>query len=256
MNLEKMELSGGARLSSQPCRECRKYFVFYPAKLPGDGALPKVCSTCQDVRQSRPSVVVERREIAVYDAVEIVGLPPAEWQEFQGTETDDPAYKIDVRGKKFGADWNGRIIIYAAQPYSIGEIVSIRYMEATHRVKAVSEERETVYGKVQVEKILPMTAEEGDEKLFTGQYLVLEKARKEEVVGKLVWAEAHTKTTLKGFGRQYWAEVSGQPLAEWRVSGGVRSGRAHTTGVLAVVREEHPLIIQKTGDIKGELVYK
>ncbi len=255
MGLEKMELSGGARLSSQPCRECQKYFIFWPEKLPGEGAFPKLCSTCQDVRQGRPSVAVERREIAVYDAVEIVGLPSAEWQEFQGTKTDSPAYKIDVRGKEFGADWNGRIIIYAARPYSVGEIVSIRHMEVVHRVKAVSEERQTVYGKVDVEKILPVTAEEGDEKLFTGQYLVLEEAKK-EVVGKLVWAEAHTKTTIKGFGRQYWAEVSGQPLAEWRVNGGVRSGRAHTTGVLAIVSEDYPLVIQRTGDIKGEVVYR
>ena len=251
---EKLQnLSGGARLSSNPCRECGKYFIFYPEKLPGDGALPKICSTCQDVKQGRPSVVVERRQIAVYDAVEIVGLP-GEWKEFQGAETDSPAYKIDVRGKKFGADWNGRIVIYAAQPYSIGDIVSVRHMEVVHRVKAVDEERQTIYGKVRVEKILPMTAQEGHERLFTGQYLVLEKANK-EVVGKLVWAEAHTKTTLKGFDRQYWANITGQPLAEWRVSGGVRSGREHATGVLAIVSEEYPLVIEKTGDIKGEVVY-
>lgn len=74
---------------------------------------------------------------------------------------------------------------------------------------------------------------------------------------KLVYAVAHTKTTLKGLGRQYRAEVQADAtVAHWDISGGVRSGREHTKGVLAIVNEEHPLFIEKTGDIQGEECYK
>jgi hypothetical protein len=139
----------------------------------------------------------------------------------------------------------------------IGDVVSVREMEAKHLIKVRREQKQTMeHGEVIVEKELPITADdpEAEEVIRTRHYLVLEPSDGEATC-QLVWAEAHTKTTLKGLGRQYWARVEGAPIASWYVFGGVRSGRAHTTGVLAIVDQEHPLYIIKTGDIEGEEIY-
>ncbi|MFH1462311.1 MAG: hypothetical protein ABIG08_01240 [bacterium] len=262
MTIENMELSGGARLSKQPCEDCGKYFVYYPQDLPGGGdPPPKRCPRCQDVRQARPSVVEERRELATYGPV-VVGNLPGEWEEYStGTEGDYPRYKIDIRGRRFGASWDGRIVIYAPRSVVPGEVVTIREMEATHRFREETVEVAHVqksphepptHTEIQPR---PVTSIEGEEVLRKRCYLVLEPASDAEPKGKLVWATAYTKTTLKGFGRQFWAKVRGAPIVQWEISGGARSGRFHTTGILAIVDAEHPLVVETTGDIKEEKVY-
>jgi hypothetical protein len=201
--------------------------------------------------------VVERKLLNVYDGVKIVSLPPGEWREVKGWKKDISGYKMAIKGSMYGASWNGRIDLFAPTLPQIGDVVSVREMEAKHLIKVRREQKQTMeHGEVIVEKELPITAEdpEAEEVIRTRHYLVLEPFDGEATC-QLVWAEAHTKTTLKGLGRQYWARVEGTPLASWEVKGGYRSGRAYTVGTLAIVDSDHPLYIIKTGDIEGEEIY-
>jgi hypothetical protein len=241
------------------CQQCGEEFPVNPGHFAQMGFknLPKRCPKCADIAQARPSVVVGRKCIAVYDGVEIVSLPPGDWQETEGYKKDIPAFRLTVKGSRYGASWSGRIDLFATSIPSPGNIVSIREMEAKHLIKVRREQRGTLeHGKVTVEIELPVTADDPDaeEVIRVRRYLVLEPFDGPATC-RLVWAEADTKTTLKGFGRQYWAEIKGAPIASWLVSGGVRSGRAHTTGALAIVDQDHPLYVIKTGDIEGEEVY-
>lgn len=258
MALPDMDLSAGAKLSPEPCEgECGKYFVYYPASLPQD-TVPRRCSRCQDIAQGRPSVAETRKEVAFYEAVQVINLPATKWEEYQtGVAEDYPRYRMDIRGRVFGASWNGRIVIYADHSVVAGQVVNIREMEVTHQVKVKTVLRQTLeHGTVTVEHEFPVTGDEGEKALRTRRYFVLEAAEPgTEPKARLVWATAYTKTTLKGFGRQFWSQITGSPIAEWRISGGVRSGRAHSVGVLAIVDEEHPIVASTTGDHKGEKMY-
>lgn len=246
------------------CQNCDEEFPVSPehfARL-GFRILPKRCPKCVDLSQRRPSVVVERRLLNVYDGIELVSLPPGEWQDVKAWEKDVPAFKLVIKGSRYGASWSGRIDLFATSIPSPGNIVSIREMEAKHLIKVRRENRarnDFESGTVQeyIKEIeLPVTADDPDaeEVIRVRRYLVLEPFDGPAIC-RLVWAEAYTKTTLKGFGRQYWAEIKGAPIVSWLVSGGVRSGRAHTTGALAIVDQDHPLYVIKTGDIEGEEVY-
>ena len=253
MTLENIQLSGNAKLSAHGCADCGKYFVYYPQYI-RSGEAPKRCPRCKDVEQGRPSLAEERRQIAFYEGVRVVSLP-GEWVEFHsGARRDAPQWRIDIKGQEFGAAWDGRIVIYAPRPIVAGEVVNVREMEVIHRVKVKTETRQTLHhGPVTVERELPITGTEGEEMMRQRRYLVLEPTPDVQPKVELVWATAYTKTTLKGFGRQYWAKVGGSPIAQWGISGGYRSGRAHTDGVLAIVDEEHPLLITTTGDLQGEV---
>jgi len=245
------------------CQGCGEEFPVSPGHFAGLGFrhMPKRCPTCCDLRQGRPSVIVDRSILNLYDGVEIASLPPGEWEESRGWDKDVPACKLTIKGDRYGASWSGRIDLFALRAPEKGDIVSIREMEAQHRVKVVRELRSTLeYGSVTVEREIPITTTEEEEPeaekvIRTRKYLVIEPFDG-PATSRLVWAEAHTKTTLKGFGRQYWASITGDPVASWIVSGGYRSGRAGTTGALAIVSEDRPLVVEKTGDISGEEVYQ
>jgi len=242
------------------CQRCGKEFPVSPDHFMrlGFKHLPKRCPKCVDLAQRRPSVVVERRLLNVYDGIELVSLPPGEWQDVKAWEKDVPAFKLVIKGSRYGASWSGRIDLFAPAPPQAGDVVSVREMEAKHLIKVRREQRGTLeHGKVTVEKELPITADdpEAEDVIRVRRYLTIEPFDGEPT-SKLVWAEAHTKTTLKGLGRQYRARVEGIPVAKWVISGGYRSGRAHTVGVLAVVNQDHPLYIVKTGDIEGVDLYQ
>ena len=254
--LGNIQLSGNARLSREACRDCGKYFVYYPQNLPS-GEAPKRCPRCKDVYQGRPSVVEGREEVAFYEAVEVKNLP-AQWVEYTPAYSGDiGCWLMVVKGKDFGADWKGRIDIFAPRAISPGEVVNIRDMETTHRVKVVSETRQTLHhGEVAVEHEVPLDYGEGTEVMRKRRYLVLEPTTPgTEPKSRLVWATAYTKTTIKGLGRQFWSKIEGSSIAEWRITGGVRSGRAHTTGVLAIVDANHPIVASTTGDYQGKKIY-
>jgi len=241
------------------CQSCGEEFPVSPehfARL-GFRILPKRCPKCVDLSQRRPSVVVERRLLNVYDGVELVSLPPGEWQDVKAWEKDVPAFKLTIKGSRYGASWSGRIDLFAPVLPQAGDIVSVREMEVKHLIKVRREQRGTLeHGKVTVEKELPITADdpEAEDVIRVRRYLTIEPFDGEPT-SKLVWAEARTKTTLKGFGRQYWARVEGAPIASWKVKGGYRSGRAYTVGVLAIVDSDHPLYVITEGDTEEEKIY-
>lgn len=245
------------------CQQCGKEFPVNPGHFAQMGFknLPKRCPKCADIAQARPSVAIERKCIAVYDGVEIVSLPPGDWQETEGYKKDIPAFRLTVKGSRYGAAWSGRIDLFSASIPQPGDIVSIREMEAKHLIKVRRENRarnDFESGTVQeyIKEIeLPVTADDPDaeEVIRVRRYLVLEPFDGPATC-RLVWAEAYTKTTLKGFGRQYWARVEGA-LTSWKVKGGYRSGRAYTVGVLAIVDPDHPLYVITEGDTEEEKIY-
>ena len=243
------------------CQRCGREFSVSPDhfKRLGFKHLPKRCPTCNDEIQGRPSVVVEREVLNVYDGVEIVSLPTLPWEKVSASSADDiPTYKMVIKGSIYGASWSGRIDIHTTQIPKVGDIVSIREMNSKHRTKVKIHERKTLcHGTVNIEETLPITTDDPDayETIQSHRYLVIEPFDGEPT-SKLVWAEARTKTTLKGFGRQYWAWTDGAPIASWKVKGGYRSGRAYTVGVLAIVDPDHPLYIITKGDIEEEKIYK
>lgn len=230
------------------CQECGKEFPVAPDHFAQMGFrhLPKRCPTCKDIQQDRPSVVVERKCLEIYDGVEIVSLP-GEWLKVPRRErSDKETFGMTILGRKFGAAWNGRIDLFALHSWESGDIVSVRVMEVTHKVRFVTEEVSTLrHGTILVHKNVPIgNTEEGKITLEKRQYLALERWDREPSGMKLVWVTAYSKTTLKGFGRQYRAEIVGAPVAEWRIGGGVRSGRAYTDGCLAIIDQDHPLMVK------------
>lgn len=233
------------------CKDCSKVFVWHDGERFVDN--PQHCPACADKIQLRPSIVQERVEKARFDRVEIKSLPGA-WSVVEAkVKTDYPCYKISKKGADFGASWSGRIDIFADAPYDIGNIVNVRVMASKHLVKI----KRIQVGHIQkspfdepthlVERTVDINSPDEESmttEIETREYIVLEEIA--EVVApqySLVWATAYTKTTIKGYGRQYHADLDAS-ITLWSAScsGGVRSGRAGSEGVLAIVNEEHPLI--------------
>lgn len=226
-------LGGNSRL----CEECGEPFIQFHQR--GEQLR---CPTCQDTRQGRPSVVQDREFLAIYDGVQIVSLPPGSWHEFQATSKDEARYRMDVSGAMYGAAWSGRIVLWSEQPVQTGEVVRLRHMQSTHQVKAVYEARvrnDFDTGQIvgySAREVIPVTEEHESARIETEQheYIVFEPS----LVApqwRLEWASAYSKRTLKGFGKQVDSRIVG-PEPEWlvEVSGGVRSGRTHTVGRLAL----------------------
>ena len=246
------------------CRTCGKQFVWYNDMAYGDK--PTHCPSCADKLQKRPSVVVERKMLRQWRGVKIESLPKkGQWQEFQtGYKSDKPVWKLDIKGKEFGARWSGRIVIYAHEPYKPGDVIDIREMVAKHEVKVIRWRRPTIHGSwVTEEQEIPLTEEpevREDQEVATvvnsRPYLVFERPTEQHEDLELHWVQRYSKTTLKGFGAQYWYTInSDAAIAAWRVYGGARSGRFNTTGVLAITAPGHPVIVQGFGEAKDEDVY-
>ena len=223
---------------------------------------PQRCPKCLDLEQHRPSVCVERQEVWCSLPCEVVNLPE-KWEEFHtGAPHDLPCWKMVVKGSQFGASWAGRIDLFAPRPIEIGETVLIREREAHHLVKRTLRTKgigiaSGVPGAtltVEDEHPYAEAPEEAEEVLKEHRYLLLHPIE-EPAECRMVWATAHTKTTLKGLGRQYGANLNGLPLRKWEISGGVRSGRKHTTAWLAVVDQAHPVFVKGWGDVEIEEEY-
>ncbi len=254
MTIQGTKISTGGEL--RICSKCSKPFVFYAGSRYKNAA--KVCPTCIDMAQGRPSYVVERHELARYNGVEIVSLPD-EWEEFDTKyHSDHQCYRIDIKGSKYGASWLGRIVIYADKPYAAGDVVDIREMRAVHKVKRVYRQRGTVYGTVvSTFENTPMSEDVDDDDANAvvvheeRPYLVFEPSDTDPQYN-LHWITRYSKTTLKGYGRQYRYTIdSSAAIASWRVYGGARSGRLGTTGVLAITDEDHPVIVSGSLDACG-----
>jgi len=83
------------------------------------------------------------------------------------------------------------------------------------------------------------------------RYIVLTPTNPEKLLDEektanrmLVFQSAYSKTTLKGFGRQFHASLDTESVISvlGSCSGGARSGRFETQYVLAIVSPDYPLI--------------
>ncbi len=194
-----------------------------------------------DKRQDRPDITISRR--AIFEVkVKISSTLPCKWQKVEDPKNDTlkPVYHGVIKGDQFGADWNGRIDLWAImpEPPKVGQAVKLTEMEVEKTVAKEKWSRETMhYGTVHGYKQVPLGTEKAEEFTEKRNYVRLEPVEADENTNypKLIWVEAYSKTTLKGFGRQYHASLSGSPIWKKEVSGGYRSGRASTTVWLAVV---------------------
>lgn len=255
---EGLKLSGDGEL--RVCVRCSKPFVFYAGGRYENAA--KVCPTCLDRIQGRPSIVLERKEVGRWEGVEIQSLPGT-WDIFDSEHhTDDACYKIDVKGEKYGASWSGRIVIYSKKEFGKGDLVDVREMFAVHKVQRVYTKQGNVYGtdlNTTIEDVpLNQEVEEGDrvrverDARSERSYLVLEETESEKQYN-LHFIQRRTKTTLKGYGSQYGYTVDDDcAVASWRISGGARSGRYHTDGVLAITTPEHPVLVTGRLEASGK----
>jgi len=242
------------------CSRCGREFTWEAREYAALGFQkpPRICPECADKEQGRPEITVSRR--IIWETVcRIESLPPVKWQEYHtGVSTDRPCFKATIKGREFGASWSGRIDLYAVgftEPPKSGEVVELADMEVVKRVGKKRWERQTLHhGTVYGWSTIPLQEAEAalKENPDSDKFKILEESRRyvrlmpapeEDPEDRiLIWRTAHTKTTLKGFGRQYHAHFEGEPLWNVRIRGGYRSGRAYTVGILAVVSPDAPLI--------------
>lgn len=255
---EGTQISGGGEL--RVCVRCSTPFVFYSGRYK---SAAKVCPTCQDRIQGRPSRILERKELNRWEGIEIQSLP-GEWQVFDSEfQTDDACYKIDVKGERYGASWSGRIVIYGKEEFKTGDIINIREMEAIHKVKRVSHTTKNIYGDVNThindiplqenhkQSMIDNVYVDDDARSYR-HYLVFERSDSPKQCN-LHWIKKYSKTTLKGYGRQYKYSIDATTaITCWSIRGGARSGRYYTVGVLAITNQDHPVLTSGSLEASGE----
>lgn len=249
---------------SLKCRDCDRVFKVELAAIrdifnaPAEGRLPHRCPSCADEQQGRPEIVLSREtlfERAVSIDPSFVRLLERMTQ-WTAREDDLPCWRLTLSGKEYGANWNGRIEIYShADPK---ELISRGECHFTEML--VTKRRTVIYtllenGRETIRRVLIGTqaqreGERSETKEESSSYVVLSPNSVKPSGDWLVFAEAHTKTTLKGFGRQYRAHIDGDdPLWYMPFTGGYRSSRAYSIGWLAIVSERAPICVRTTGDI-------
>lgn len=237
-----------ATIVSIRCSVCGNDFNFNVQQYKGLGLadMPDKCPTCLDKRQHRPDITLRRTEI--FSAVCLItSLPQAQWERFQGNKDDRPSWHAVIKGNIFGASWQGRIDLWShgQEPPRVGEMVRLIEMEVVKQVAKKSWERLTLeHGAVSGEVQVPMeqASEEGVRLVEEARRYIRLEPTKQTSDMQLIWVTAYTKTTLKGFGRQFWAHLEGNPIWSKEISGGARSGRFNTTGMLAIVDRDYPVI--------------
>jgi len=122
-------------------------------------------------------------------------------------------------------------------------VARVRVMEVTH---AAGHKRVERHGQPMMTKDVEV------EYSPTYTYLGVEPALTEPTAA-LILTSVDYKTTLKGFGRQWRASLDANK-ALWRceLSRRARSGRFGILGAVAIVDDEHPVIVVQTGDVKTE----
>lgn len=227
------------------CGECGQQFAanLDQYREMGMAALPQSCPKCLDCFQQRPDITLERKEI--FSICCSISSLPGEWQRVE-RPNDFPGWRMIIKGSYFGASWSGRIDLWtvAVEPPKIGDVVYLREMEVSKKVAKVRWERATLeHGTVSGYRQVPLGTENAQEYEEKREYVRLDLAPDRDPKGReLIWVKARSKTTLKGFGRQYHSFLEGNPLWHTGVSGGVRSGRENTEAWLAVVDKNHPVI--------------
>lgn len=224
--------------------------------------LPKACPACIDRRQQRPDVVLER--VTLWETVCRVDASVtalcARMSEWRPSQKDVASHRLVLKGSDYGVCWSGRIDLWSQLwPVEAGALVRLCHNQARRQVWVLPEER-TIAGMTldarrvtTYRRCLPGT-EGAEQREDVNEYVVLLPAPEgvtDDDALAMVWAEARSKTTLKGFGAQYHRWIEGQPLWSQSISGGCRSGRIDVVGMLAVVYADDPLRIVGSGDAKG-----
>lgn len=244
------------------CKSCEKTFTVGLLALVDKGIryMPTHCPACLDKRQRRPVVAVHTECVREWPAVSIHSLP-CEWEKFRARPDDLPDWKITVRGERYGAQWDGRIDMRAPHhafhnPPAVGDVVSVHEMKGNREVMILRYTVPTLhYGPSPRQKYLPVTAtreeiaaaeaETGgtaERVTETRTWLALGSTMAETADRVLLYMEAFSKTTLKGFGRQYAAGLSlNAAEAAWELSGGCRSGRYSTQAALVICAPGAPI---------------
>lgn len=263
------------QIRTSNCRMCHQEFTINEMDYNrlGYANLPLVCPTCNDLRQNRPSVSIARQELYVATVVNRVAL---DWGQFVGQRAGGnnaharPAWRARLSGERYGAEWNGRIDVWCTsqEPPRTDEVCVFKHMRTETIIAERLWSRQTMHhGEVSGYRQVPLheafagldlrklagemvcdvksmldtlPIQEGYRwRVEEREYLVLFPTRQEEPEQQLVYVYAHSKETLKGFGRQYSARLSGDPLFKWECRGGARNGRFETVAWLAVVDPYH-----------------
>jgi hypothetical protein len=205
------------------CSSCGKKFQSFWVH----GVQLRRCPTCADIKQHRPSVIIDRG--VDFSAIVKVKSLPSEWQVFQSNKKDFACWKQSVKGEQFGASWDGRIDLYSQDtiPPKPTDIALLESCVAVHRREDMP-----------------------DRPIEIRTYFRLNSAgmQPSNELPELIWLTAGWKTTIKGLGRQWRNELVGSPIWESRISGQVRTGRMGTIGSLAIVDESHPLEVKEVFD--------
>lgn len=264
-------------VANMSCQTCGKSFPFSPLAMLDRGLdqFPTHCPACNDRRQSAPVVRHGDECLREWGAVTIHSLPSG----WVGCRLGELAgWRCDFSGSKYGASWEGRIVLHApAQcfpaPPARGQVVSVRDMVSSVEVVTVTTYRATMHhGAVPVVTYLPATTRDEDFPRIAEEHaycvtgygqspetrpavvkrivesrphIVLGRPRGEDEGLRLLWLEAYSKTTLKGFGRQFHASLKLDGVAAvWSCSGGARSGRYGTEGALCIAAEGSPIGVE------------
>jgi len=277
------------KLEVRNCNVCHEDFVAVEV----EGRMPVVCQRCNSLMKARRVGVVEDRKcLGTYRGVEVITDLPA-WN-FVNTHTG-PCFKSDTKGSQGGASWSGRIVIWARgfgeRPPQKGDRVNIRLMESSVMPKTctINKRLDELAAPIhkQAQELAESRAADGSNSsmetlvadarwetrrrfgeemraLETRRYVVLEPATPDELSDDerearlmLAFAQAYSKTTLKGLGRQFHASLDTENVISvlGSASGTCRSGRFGTAYVLAVVSPTHPLVRKFSEDGRTETTF-
>lgn len=241
------------------CIEC--FEPFYAEPHPRFGSLPLRCPKCR--RQSDPLRRLVKRE----RVTEWIVLNQVDWPRLmlkidkpRRREGDLP-FLFDRRGQEFGADWSGRIVVWAKEPPVTGETVLIREMVSTWQVRAKYETHYSISASFRAgvpvpytkRTLVPLDSNDGQIETEEHRYFVIEPAPGRTPTGQLVMVFFRTKTTIKGFGRQIFGKIvwpKGYEILA-SASGSYRSGRATGTQYLAVIPLDSAVRVVHSGVTGG-----
>lgn len=259
------------------CQECGQEFVVDRNWRMHQARCPK----CADERQAKyhkvDSVVLDRNRTFA-TTCKIHSLP-GEWLWCEPIHARAHGYwKMEVRGSRWGEEWEGICTIFAQgfhgqEPPKQGDMVYFRAMEARKMKKAIhfshpSHPLSDAPDYVQHTAVLPVWfepemiskwVEEGNlspqaegkvvvEYEHTHRYVVLSPTNRDHCGHTLVWAQATSKSTIKGLGAQYAAEID-LNATHWHqeIGGGLRNRRKWTRGILAIVPDRAQITITTSG---------
>ncbi|OGF82440.1 hypothetical protein A3B18_03810 [Candidatus Giovannonibacteria bacterium RIFCSPLOWO2_01_FULL_46_13] len=245
------------------CRLCGSDFQVDPKTFGALGlrGVPKKCPSCCDKKQERPpeATVINRQCLQDFPAVRVC-LPENLFAPFKAQNDDRPCLRAVIKGSSLGrgASWSGRLDIYCLAE-KLPSVARVRVMEVTHvsgqrRMERHKDAEGAVPG-VSLSHPGQPTRTVEVEYSPTYTYLVLEPTG-EEPLAALIFTSVNYKTTLKGFGRQWYASLD-TSAALWvrELSSSARSGRFGAYGAVAVVDEGHLVIAKQWGDIESHTAF-